>query len=518
MNRSTGDRHRRDWRIPAALLLFGAAVWLWFGLNTGIALEDAYITYRYARNVAAGNGFVYNPGERVLGTTTPLQTLLLAGLGAVIGLEHIPSIAAVVMPLFGLAAAALFYLALVRLGAPRFGAAAGCLLGLVHPVIVRTSLGGMETPLVLFFMALGLYLAAARRVVAAAAAVGALVLCRVDGLIWGAVLIGATLLLKPRRPWHQAAAFAAIAVPWVVFAWLYFGSPLPNSMLAKGVIRPGREDLLLQPLHFARMARFWLSGTGVELGRPLFLPWVGLLALGAYAAARRRRPELSVLAVFPVVYVVLMYAGRAPKYEWYLAPMLMCCLLLGGLALGDIAGWVMRGRVHLAARAVVGAGLAAALVTGAMGAAAELPARVRHARRWQENEEGLRRRVGLWLRDHMPRDTDVAMEAIGRQGYFSERRVIDPAGLVTPEVVEYKASTGSNAEVFRRILRELEPDYLVLRSFEVDENRHFNGGPLFATAGDAAWFHARYREARRFAAPHAEMAPLIWHLTVYQRR
>ena len=46
---------------------------------TPYAIDDAWITYRYAEHVGAGDGFVYNPGERVLGTSTPLYTLLLAG-------------------------------------------------------------------------------------------------------------------------------------------------------------------------------------------------------------------------------------------------------------------------------------------------------------------------------------------------------------------------------------------------------------------------------------------------------
>lgn len=33
-------------------------------------IDDAFITFRSARNILAGNGFVYNPGEQVLGTTT----------------------------------------------------------------------------------------------------------------------------------------------------------------------------------------------------------------------------------------------------------------------------------------------------------------------------------------------------------------------------------------------------------------------------------------------------------------
>ena len=45
-------------------------------------IDDSYITYRYSRNILAGNGFTFNAGERVLGSTTPLYTIVLTGLGA----------------------------------------------------------------------------------------------------------------------------------------------------------------------------------------------------------------------------------------------------------------------------------------------------------------------------------------------------------------------------------------------------------------------------------------------------
>ena len=53
-------------------------------------IDDSYITYRYSRNILAGNGFVFNPGERVLGTTTPLYTLILVGIGSVTGGTQAP--------------------------------------------------------------------------------------------------------------------------------------------------------------------------------------------------------------------------------------------------------------------------------------------------------------------------------------------------------------------------------------------------------------------------------------------
>ena len=58
-------------------LFFGAVclgllflLWLRFHQPPN-TVDDAYITFRYARNVATGVGFVYNAGDRVLGTTTP---------------------------------------------------------------------------------------------------------------------------------------------------------------------------------------------------------------------------------------------------------------------------------------------------------------------------------------------------------------------------------------------------------------------------------------------------------------
>ena len=58
-------------------LSVAATMILWS--DSPLDVDDAYITYRYAENLAGGNGFVYNVGEQILGTSTPLYTLLLAG-------------------------------------------------------------------------------------------------------------------------------------------------------------------------------------------------------------------------------------------------------------------------------------------------------------------------------------------------------------------------------------------------------------------------------------------------------
>jgi hypothetical protein len=56
-------------------------------------IDDAFITYRYSARLATGDGLTYNDGERVLGTTTPGYALLIAGVGAVGGVNSIPLVA-----------------------------------------------------------------------------------------------------------------------------------------------------------------------------------------------------------------------------------------------------------------------------------------------------------------------------------------------------------------------------------------------------------------------------------------
>ncbi|MGB7539480.1 MAG: hypothetical protein WBM17_13155, partial [Anaerolineales bacterium] len=57
------------------LALLARLLWLAY---TKFAEEDAFIVFRFARNLAGGLGFVFNPGERVYGSTTPFYTFILS--------------------------------------------------------------------------------------------------------------------------------------------------------------------------------------------------------------------------------------------------------------------------------------------------------------------------------------------------------------------------------------------------------------------------------------------------------
>ncbi len=66
-------------------LLFGlgavalAVLYVAYGLAVDYVVDDSYIAFQYAKNLAAGHGPVYIPGERVEGYTDFLWVLLVAG-------------------------------------------------------------------------------------------------------------------------------------------------------------------------------------------------------------------------------------------------------------------------------------------------------------------------------------------------------------------------------------------------------------------------------------------------------
>lgn len=493
-------------RLPArpAIILGCGLAWLsWFRWHTGIALEDALITWRYAANLASGLGFVFNPGEPVLGTTTPLLTLLLSAAGTIFGVQAIPAAAAVLMIAAMLAAGLMTRQALLALGRPAWAADLSMALVLFHPETLWSATGGMETPLVLFLMAASLAAAACGRLRLAGLAAGLLVLARADGAIWAACIL-AICALEGWRSFLRAASMAAlVAAPWLLFATFQFGSPIPHTILAKRVI--GTTGAALDA---GRLQEFLLWSSRFF---GAVAPGLRVAGIGCYLAAcvllwRSGNRLLRLLALYPVLFAAALYLGGTPLYfDWYLLPLSFICLAACAAALpaaDRIPAWLR-----------VAVGLALALLFARQGAAM-----ADYHRGYQENETELRRGVGLWLRDNTPPEASVAMEAIGYQGYYSGRRVIDLAGLVSPGVLRLRQESGTAGAAFRRILEELRPDYVVLRSFEVDLNRHFHGGPLFETERDRGAFATRYREVRRFAAPRLDLWGETGHLTLYARR
>jgi hypothetical protein len=109
-------------------------------------IDDAYISFRYARNLAQGFGLVYNPGEWVLGTTAPLWAIVLAG-GYRLGFIDLPLLATVISALCDAASVVFLVQVGMRLGWRPIGAACVGLAWALNPISVAFATGAMETSL-----------------------------------------------------------------------------------------------------------------------------------------------------------------------------------------------------------------------------------------------------------------------------------------------------------------------------------------------------------------------------------
>jgi len=442
-------------------------------------IDDAYITFRYAENLASGLGMVYNPGERVLGTTTPFFALILAVLRILLSIE--PSVASHWVAALADAATAWI---LVRLGSMLLqsswsGLAAGSLFAL-SPLAIGFSISGMETSLAVALLlgALLSYLERNKRGLPMLLALAFLTRPEASLLIL-LVLIGFVTARELRSAWQTALAIGALLTPWLSFALVYFGSPVPQSILAKSthVYQWGWSEtasIFLSHLGFlflgyplARAAGAAWPGTVPVIGAAAGWVFAAILAfaqsvimiIGARALIRAHRDAWPLLA-FPIVYGCAFLVSATQHiliFPWYVAPLtpFYFLFMIGGIA--AVARAVRRPPLEGAIFTV----LAITQITGWQLRAPE-PARPLDMAVGREEEY---RNLALQFKDEFGTGDLVAASEIGAFGYFSNAYILDTVGLVSPEALKYyPLPTDLYSGIYAippDLVRETQPAYVV---------------------------------------------------------
>ncbi len=448
--------------------------------------DDAFITYRVARNLASGLGPVFNPGERVLSITTPGYMLLLAA-SSWLSRDFV----ALAMLWNGLA---LLALGALLIDASRAGpqGRTPALAALAATVAVALTLSnnllsaavGMETPL--YMAALLAVFAAYRRalqqpsqsdrwLLATAAAAAIAFLLRPDGLLAGLVVGLHWLATQRRVPWRVLGFGLLLALPWVIFAWAYYGSPLPNTLAAK--ISQGLPDRAGQ-----WGQQLWSVGSAWVRANLLaaLLAAAGIvLALwrtGASATPGQRVRRL--LLLWAVLYVGIHGALRVRGYFWYYLPLLPVVALLAGDGAAGVVRWLARqpGPVWRIARTLVVAGLLIGLFYPVVDAARGLATSEPPGQRQMAYQ-----RTGLLLRElcQQPGREPVGMTEIGILGYVSDCRILDFSGLLQPAIAHLPLPAADKIEW---AIKSHDPPTVVLAG---------DAGYPHDVAGQP-WFRQRY--------------------------
>ncbi|MBI9051394.1 MAG: hypothetical protein JEZ00_18360 [Anaerolineaceae bacterium] len=295
-------------------------------------IDDSFITYRYAHNILAGNGFLYNPGESVLGTTTPLYTLIMSAFGFVFGGENanFPVIAWIFNAILDAITCVLFIQLGKKLNQPLVSYASA-LFWAIAPYSVTFAIGGLETSLYVLLLVGMVYSYLNERFPLTALLAGLSILTRPDAVLLVApiVLDRFYLAFRKQKKIKLIEWLALLLIPaiWFSFAWLMFGSPIPHSVTAKmAVYRLGPAASFIRLIqHYATpfMDQHLFGNNATKVGIVIF-PFLSIL--GSLTALRQNK-RLWPWVVFPWLYLIAFSVPNPLIFRWYLTTPLPAYIL-----------------------------------------------------------------------------------------------------------------------------------------------------------------------------------------------
>lgn len=435
-------------------------------------VDDAYITFRYARNLAGGEGLVYNPDEAVLGTTSPLYAFTLAVISLVSGGSRapFPTIAWLLNALAdGLTCLLIIRLA-NRLGHRNAGLAAAAVWA-VAPWSVTFAIGGMETSFLIALMTATLYMFVSSRPIGAALLASLCILARPDALL----LVGPLALERARQLLPEGrfnrkrkrllpgelAAFLSPLLVWSFVAQSMYGSPFPHSITAKvaAYVQPPEAALVRLLQHYAtpfvahETFGLWWIGLGLVLF-PI------LHASGSIEMIRSRKTAWP-LSLYPWIYFAVFAVANPLIFRWYLVPPMPMYFL--GIFMG------IERLAHMVRWPILTSGVATIAVALSLNAWTlqpdHGPTRPAPEMAYIQLELFYEQATSL-LPSELEQDEVIAAGDIGIIGYITDARILDTVGLISPEATRYyplpETAYEINYAIPTQLIMDLEPDYLIM--------------------------------------------------------
>lgn len=447
--------------LALVVVLSAHAIWFYSTLGWD-AVDDAYISYVYARNAILGHGLTFNPSERVEGYSNFLWTAMMVPVvGTGLDVGRVSSALGVA---FGVGILALTVRFPRWLGvSPVVGWMAALFL-VADGSFALWSVSGLETPLFAFLVALGAFLylkenfnhanAGANRsrlqkwglgIPASGIVFAMAAMTRPEAAALFALTAahqGVWRILDERRfvtrgDLMRIGAFVALFVPYWLIRWRYYHSFLPNSFYAKVAVGGPAAQILRGWEHVQQFV-------GVHLGWLILAPAVIALGVVSVRYVRMRGKGMAdrsgtesfrrgffgltyfgSLVIFYGAYIV--YVGGDWSVGRFFVPFLAFVYLMIAAGIVLVLEAVIRdtryaGYVSSAGAIVLALGLTWAssfngeykIYVGGFDAARATEARTT---------------AGKWLKENVPPGTWIAVDAAGQVPYFSQLPAIDMFGI-----------------------------------------------------------------------------------------
>jgi hypothetical protein len=322
------------------------------------------------------------------------------------------------------------------------------------------------------------------------------------------------MLIRDRRNGARALALAALVVlPWVIFTSIYYGSPIPNTIIAKSQAFPthlpgvtdigGWFDFAWNSLKAHQgdwqtltpfVERSFIFDTPLPTALLKLIGWTigGLAIVGAFTSWRRwpaMRPAIIFTLGWIAYRIVYLTVGY---FEWYGVPVVAVIVLLAGVGL-----WRITMELPTAAVAIPATALALAY-------AIHIPWTLPLEERTQHDiEDRVRAPLGEYLGEVAQTGDTIVTEPSGYIGYDTNATLLDYPGLTSRRAQE---ALGDHPDFSSTagLVALFQPDWIVLRPGELDFLRS-------AYPDDAA----EYEEVKDFSVPESESSLSYGGLTIF---
>jgi hypothetical protein len=452
--------------------------------------EDGLTTITHARNVPLGLGLVNHPGEgHVHGFTSALGVLIplvgeLIHEGSGMLAMRVASLAAVCV--------ALVYARLIcrDLGLGAFPSAFLLAYLAFDQNMIFYGMAGMETQVAVAVILGGVYHVRRHDLIASGIWLGLAPLARPEFVLWVAPALAYLALRNLRGAVRSAGIAGVIVAPWLIFTSAYYGSPIPNTILAKSTVYPipafltdgspmpwiswlseqliGHLALLLN--HIEPFREVW-NTADTPIPAPVLIAIAVLVAdfFMVGLLATRRIDGFWPVGVFLGLFLAYWtyFIPLNLYYDWYMPPFLALVMLVVAIGLDRMAASARNANRDWLATVAPAAAKAVGVVL-AVAFAVHMPFSFVLESKVQSIENQVRTPMATYLRSRVPPGQSVVSESAGYVGFYGNVKLYDYPGLTSRTSVQALRGLPPAHRDIADFVAVLQPDWIVLRPWELD--------------------------------------------------
>ncbi len=421
--------------LPLIILIFYLNVLNHFNYTP----DDSYIYAQFAKNIVNGNGFAFNAGEPTYGATSPLWTFIISLSGLFSG-DYILS-AKVADLFFASLAVLVFFLFANQVLNNSIIALFATLAFSMNAWFMRWSATGMETSLAVLLLLLTFYYCYKNEYLVSIFFAALLYLTRPETIFLpGLIFIDIYLNSINKKIVFKKIAVASIlfliiVLPWFAYAKLNFGTIIPNTALAKAAFGFRIDDFLWTVTDLFKTLLVTESVT-------LFVVISGLLLM-LFLIFRKQNPPIVKKAaldwlighfvpLFWLIGFILLYIStQANIISRYLLLIIPVVVIYSYSFLISILEQFKKSKYYYTAV------LALTIVIMLQNQLIFRNYIVPSIDAFTDGMSECFVPIGSWLNQNTPKDAVVFTPDIGAIGFYSDRKICDGAGLVSPEILKY---------------------------------------------------------------------------------